>query len=175
MFVYYVPLQWLPTFLMAAGFEQTQAFLSTGGMSAIGLMGALLATFLVEKTGRKPLLAVSAVLGSILLVVVAVLLHVPSAVLPLVLTYGLVIQVVIPVMYAFASELYSSDLRSSGFGWASAVSRISAGIGPLLFVTHLVPALTLAGAFSFAGSLVFIAVLAMFLLAPETTGRDLQV
>ena len=175
MFVYYVSLQWLPTFLMEAGFEQTQAFLTTGGMSAIGLIGALLATFLVEKTGRKPLLAVSAVLGSILLVVVAVLLHVPSAVLPLVLTYGLVIQVAIPVMYAFASELYPTDLRSSGFGWASAVSRISAGIGPLLFVTHLVPALTLAGAFAFAGSLVFIAVLAMFLLAPETTGRDLQV
>ena len=175
MFVYYVSLQWLPTFLMEAGFKQTQAFWTTGGMSAIGLIGALLATFLVEKTGRKPLLAVSAVLGSILLVVVAVLLHVPSAVLPLVLTYGLVIQVAIPVMYAFASELYPTDLRSSGFGWASAVSRISAGIGPLLFVTHLVPALTLAGAFAFAGGLVFIAVLAMFLLTPETTGRDLQV
>mgnify|MGYP000954318939 FL=1 len=174
MFVYYVSLQWLPTFLMEAGVEQTQAFLTTGGMSAIGLVGALLATFLVEKTGRKPLLAVSAVLGSILLVILAVFLHVPPAVLPLVLIYGLVIQVAIPVMYAFASELYPTDLRSSGFGWASAVSRISAGIGPLLFVTHLVPALTLAGAFAFAGGLVLVAVIAMFLLAPETTGRDLQ-
>ncbi|MDN6637944.1 MAG: MFS transporter, partial [Yaniella sp.] len=83
-------------------------------------------------------------------------------------------QVAIPVMYAFASELYPTDLRSSGFGWASAVSRISAGIGPLLFVTHLVPALTLAGAFAFAGGLVLVAVIAMFLLASETTGRDLQ-
>lgn len=174
MFVYYVSLQWLPTFLMEAGFEQTRAFLTTGGMSAIGLIGALLATFLVEKTGRRPLLAVAAVLGSVLLVILAWLLHVPGAVLPLVLAYGLIIQVAIPVMYAFASELYPTDLRSSGFGWASAVSRISAGIGPLLFVTHLVPALTLAGAFAFAAVLVVIAVVAMFLLAPETTGRDLQ-
>lgn len=174
MFVYYVSLQWLPTFLMEAGFAQTRAFLTTGGMSAIGLIGALLATYLVEKTGRKALLAVAAVLGSLLLVVLAMFLHVPAAVLPLVLIYGLVIQVAIPVMYAYASELYPTDLRSSGFGWASAVSRISAGIGPLLFITHLVPALTLPGAFGLAAGLVILAVGAMFLLAPETTGKDLQ-
>src|SRR5699024_299078 len=91
-FVYYVCLRWLPTFLMEAGFEQTQAFLTTGGRSAIGLIGALLATFLVEKTGRKPLLAVSAVLGSILLVGVAVLPLVALAVLMMVLTFGLVLS-----------------------------------------------------------------------------------
>lgn len=174
MFVYYVSLQWLPTFLMEAGYAQTQAFLTTGGMSAIGLVGALLATYLVEKTGRRPLLAVSAITGSVLLVVVAMFLHVPPAVLPLVLAYGLIIQVAIPVMYAYASEVYPTDLRSSGFGWASAVSRVSAGVGPLVFVTHLVPALTLPGAFAFAAGLVVLAVVAMFLLAPETTGRDLQ-
>src|SRR5699024_10542589 len=143
-------------------------------MSATVLVGALLATFLVEKTGRKPLVAVSAVLGSTLLVILAVFLHVPPAVLPLVLIYGLVIQVAIPVMYAFASELYPTDLRSSGFGWASAVSRISAGIGPLLFVTQLVPALTLAGAFAFAGGRSLGAWIQMCLVRPETTGRDLH-
>ena len=174
MFVYYVSLQWLPTFLMEAGFEQTQAFLTTGGMSAIGLVGALLATFLVEKTGRRPLLAVSAIIGALLLVILAMFLHVPPVVLPLVLLYGLIIQVAIPVMYAYASEVYPTDLRSSGFGWASAVSRISAGIGPLLFVTHMVPALTLPGAFAVAAGLVVLAVIAMFFLAPETTGKDLQ-
>src|SRR5699024_10473346 len=121
MFVYYVSLQWLPTILMEAGFEQTRAFLTTGGMAAVELLGALLATFLVETTGRRPLLAVAAVLGSILLVILAMVLHVPAAVLPLVLVYGLIIQVAIPVMYAYASELYPTQLRSSGFGWASAV------------------------------------------------------
>ena len=174
MFVYYVSLQWLPTFLMDAGFAQTQAFLTTGGMAAIGLVGALVATFLVESTGRKPLLAISAVTGSILLVIVAAFLHVPPAVLPTVLLYGLIIQVAIPVMYAYASEVYPTALRSSGFGWASAVSRISAGIGPLLFVTHLVPTFGLTGAFTFAAATVVVAVIAMFVLAPETTGKDLQ-
>src|SRR5699024_2264803 len=154
MFVYYVSLQWLPTFLMDAGFAQTQAFLTTGGMAAIGLVGALIATVLVETTGRKPLLAASAVTGSVLLVIVAAFLDVPSAVLPLVLIYSLIIQIAIPVMYAYASEVYPTSLRSSGFGWASAVSRISAGIGPLIFVTHLVPAFGLTGAFMFAAATV---------------------
>src|SRR5699024_7779844 len=117
-FLYYVSLRCLPTFLMDAGFGQTGAFLTTGGMSAVGLRRALLATFLVDTTGRRPLLAVAAVLGSILLVILAMVLHVPAAVLPLVLVYGLIIQVAIPVMYAYASELYPTQLRSSGFGWA---------------------------------------------------------
>lgn len=104
----------------------------------------------------------------------AAFLHVPAAVLPLVLIYGLIIQVAIPVMYAYASEVYPTSLRSSGFGWASAVSRISAGIGPLLFVTHLIPTFGLTGAFTFAAATVVVAVIAMFLLAPETTGKDLQ-
>lgn len=174
MFVYYVSLQWLPTFLMEAGFERTQAFLTTGGMAAFGLVGALLATVLVETTGRRPLLAVAAVTGALLLVVLAMFLHVPPVVLPLVLLYGLIIQVAIPVMYAYASEVYPTDLRSSGFGWASAVSRISAGIGPLIFVTHLIPAFTLPGAFAVAAGLVIVSIIVMFVLAPETTGKDLQ-
>src|SRR5690625_4981728 len=157
--------------------------MTTGGMSAIGLLGALVATFLVETTGRRPLLAVSAVTGSIWLVFVAACLlvpaalfplvlafvHLPAALLPLVLAFGPISQAAIPVMYAYASEIYPSQLRSSGFGWASAVSRVSAGVGPLLFVTHLIPAFGLSGAFAFAAALVVVAVVAMFFLDRKST------
>ncbi|MGO1182338.1 MAG: MFS transporter [Micrococcaceae bacterium] len=173
MFVYYLGLQWLPTFMIDAGFERTQAFLTTGGMAAIGLLGVILAAWLVEKTGRRWLLGISAVVSSVLITTLAALLHVPSAVLPLVLVYGFMVQVAIPVLYAYASELYPTELRGSGFGWASAVSRISAGVGPLLFVTWMVPVLGLTTSFAVAGALVLVAVIVMFFFAPETAGRKL--
>ncbi|MEV4902521.1 MFS transporter [Citricoccus sp. NPDC055426] len=175
MLVYYIALQWLPTFLIEAGYEQSRAFIMTGAMAAVGLLGVVVAAWLVEKTGRKWLLAVTAVVASGLLTVLAVLLQVPAAVLPLVLAFGFVVQIAIPVLYAYVSELYPTELRGSGFGWASAVSRIAAGVGPLVFVAYLVPAIGLAWSFAVTGALVVVAVVVMMRLAPETKGRDLEV
>lgn len=175
MLVYYIALQWLPTFLIDAGYEQSRAFIMTGAMAAVGLLGVVVAAWLVEKTGRKWLLAITAVVASFLLTALAALLDVPAAVLPLVLAFGLVVQIAIPVLYAYVSELYPTELRGSGFGWASAVSRIAAGVGPLVFVAYLVPALGLAWSFLVTGALVVVAVVVMMRLAPETRGRDLKV
>ncbi|GAA4772817.1 MFS transporter [Citricoccus nitrophenolicus] len=175
MLVYYIALQWLPTFLIDAGYEQSRAFIMTGAMAAVGLLGVVVAAWLVEKTGRKWLLAITAVVASFLLTALAALLDVPAAVLPLVLAFGLVVQIAIPVLYAYVSELYPTELRGSGFGWASAVSRIAAGVGPLVFVAYLVPALGLAWSFLVTGALVVVAVVVMMRLAPETRGRDLEV
>ncbi|MGM7669533.1 MFS transporter [Microbacterium sp. A93] len=175
MLVYYLALQWLPTFLIEAGYEQSRAFIMTGAMAAVGLLGVVVAAWLVEKTGRKWLLAVTAVVASFLLVALAALLQVPTAVLPLVLGFGFVVQIAIPVLYAYVSELYPTELRGSGFGWASAVSRIAAGVGPLVFVAYLVPAIGLAWSFVVTGALVVVAVVVMMLMAPETKGRDLEV
>jgi MFS transporter, putative metabolite:H+ symporter len=91
------------------------------------------------------------------------------------LAFGFVVQVAIPVLYAYVSELYPTELRGSGFGWASAVSRIAAGVGPLVFVAYLVPAVGLAWSFVVTGTLVLAACVLMMVLAPETKGRELEV
>ncbi|MCV7608471.1 MFS transporter [Micrococcus luteus] len=175
MLVYYIALQWLPTFLIDAGYAEGRAFIMTSGMAAAGLLGVVVATVLIEVTGRRWLLAVSAVVASALTVWLASVLDVPAAVLPLVLAFGFVVQVAIPVLYTYVSELYPTTLRASGFGWASAASRVGAGLGPLLFVGTLVPALGLPGAFAVTGGLVVLACAAMLALAPETRGRALEV
>ncbi|MDO4239825.1 MFS transporter [Micrococcus sp.] len=175
MLVYYIALQWLPTFLIEAGFEQSRAFITTSGMAAAGLVGVVVSAVLVEATGRRWLLAASAVVASGLLVWLAAVLGVPGAALPLVLAYGFTVQIAIPVLYTYVSELYPTTLRASGFGWASAASRVGAGLGPLVFVGTLVPALGLPGAFAVTGGLVLLAVAVMFVWAPETRGRALEV
>lgn len=175
MLTYYIALQWLPQFLIEAGYAEGRAFVMTSGMAAVGLLGVVVSALLVESTGRRWLLAVSSILASGVLVALAAVIGVPAAALPLVLVFGFIVQVAIPVLYTYVTELYPTSLRASGFGWASAASRVGAGLGPLFFVGTLVPALGLPGAFAVTGGLVVLAAVVMFAFAPETRGRALEV
>ncbi len=171
--VYYLALTWMPIILIDAGFAAARAFLTTAGMAAVGLVGVIIAAYLVEKTGRKWILAITGPLSALALVVVALLIDVPGAVVALLLVYGMVVQIAIPVLYTYVSELYPTELRGSGFGWASTFSRVGAGFGPLIFASVMWPYLGLAWSFAIAGVLVLIAVLWMARFSPETKGAEL--
>ncbi|HXF03685.1 MAG TPA: MFS transporter, partial [Arthrobacter sp.] len=165
--VYYLALTWMPIILIDAGFAAARAFLTTAGMAAVGLVGVIIAAYFVEKTGRKWILAITGPLSALALVVVALLIEVPPAVVALLLVYGMVVQIAIPVLYTYVSELYPTELRGSGFGWASTFSRVGAGFGPLIVASVMWPYLGLAWSFAIAGVLVLIAVLWMARFSPE--------
>ncbi|MFT4471248.1 MFS transporter [Arthrobacter sulfonylureivorans] len=171
--VYYLALTWMPIILIDAGFAAARAFLTTAGMAAVGLVGVIIAAYFVEKTGRKWILAITGPLSALMLVVVALLIEVPPAVVALLLVYGMVVQIAIPVLYTYVSELYPTELRGSGFGWASTFSRVGAGFGPLIFASVMWPYLGLAWSFAIAGILVLFAVLWMSRFSPETKGAEL--
>jgi putative MFS transporter len=107
-------------------------------------------------------------------VIVAFVVDVPTAAVFWLLVFGFVVQVAIPVLYAYVSELYPTDLRGSGFGWASTFSRIGAGFGPLVFASFFWPEFGLAQSFAMAGGLVLLSVLWMAFFAPETKQRVLR-
>ena len=172
--VYYLALTWMPKILVDSGFKEYAAFLTTSGMAAVGLLGVIVAALLVERVGRKWILAVTGPLSALILVVVALVLDVPAAATGWLLAYGFVVQVAIPVLYAYVSELYPTELRGSGFGWASTVSRVGAGFGPLILVSIAWPYLGLPLSFGLAGVLVVLAVLWMMRCAPETKGAALD-
>jgi len=171
--VYYLALNWMPTILKDAGLAQTAALISGAGMAAAGLLGVVVAAVLVEASGRKLLLAISAPLSAVLLVIVAATLENPRTAVVWLLVFGALIQVSIPVLYAYVSELYPTPLRASGFGWASTMSRVGAGVGPLVFAWAW-PLFGLTACFTVALVLVVLAVLAMLIWAPETTGDALH-
>lgn len=172
--VYYLALTWMPKILVDAGYKEYTAFLTTSGMAAVGLLGVVAAALLVERVGRKWILAVTGPLSAVILVIVALVLDTPAAATAWLLAYGFVVQVAVPVLYAYVSELYPTELRGSGFGWASTVSRIGAGFGPLIFVSVTWPYLGLPLSFGLAGFLVLLAVLWMARFAPETRGSALE-
>lgn len=172
--VYYLALQWMPKILVDAGFNEYRALLTTSGMAAVGLLGVVAAALLVERVGRKWILGITGPLSAATLVVVALVVDAPLAATVWLLVYGFLVQVAIPVLYTYVSELYPTELRGSGFGWASTVSRVGAGFGPLLFVSVLWPYLGLPLSFAAAGLLVLLSVLWMAFRAPETRGAALQ-
>ncbi len=171
--VYYGALTWMPSILRAAGYAQSVAFLTTAAMTGVGLFGVIAAALLVERTGRKWLLAVTATLSAVVLVIFALLVELPAAATALLLLFGFLIQVAIPVLYTYVSELYPTELRGSGFGWASTVSRVGAGLVPLIFGAFLWPYLGLPLTFALTGALVLAAVLFMARNAPETRAAQL--
>jgi putative MFS transporter len=171
--VYYGALTWMPSILVATGFAEAKAFLATAGMTAIGLVGVVVAALLVERVGRKWLLAITGPLSALSLVIFALVLDVPAAAQGWLLGFGFIVQVAIPVLYTYVSELYPTELRGTGFGWASTVSRVGAGLVPLIFGSLLWPYLGLPLTFGITGLLVVVAVIWMARVAPETRGRDL--
>ena len=171
--VYYLALTWMPSILADTGMVQSTAFFMTSVMALMGLIGVVIAALLVERVGRKWLLGITGPLSAVILVMVAVTLNAPALALLWLLVFGVVVQIAIPVLYAYVSELYPTELRGSGFGWASSFSRLGAGFGPLVFAS-LWPVVGLGNLFMAAGAMVLGAVILMAFFAPETKGRALQ-
>ncbi|MCM1012015.1 MULTISPECIES: MFS transporter [unclassified Brevibacterium] len=176
--VYYAVLTWLPGILKKQGLGDQAAFLVTGAMTAVGILGVVVSALVVERLGRKLVLGVTAIVSAGLLVCVAVFIEASGSELSFaakasIIGFGFVIQIAIPTLYTYVSELYPTRLRGSGFGWASAASRIATGIAPLVFGAFMWPVLGLVTTFVLTGVLVVVAVVLMGFLARETTGEKL--
>lgn len=174
MVVYYAALSWLPTLLSDAGASFTVAFLGSTIMSAIGILGCALSAVLVDITGRKWLLGVSASLGSIALVGIGYTLEMTGLALVMIGVFGFVIQVAIPVLYAYVAEIYPTEIRASGFAWSSSASRVATGLAPIAFSAWMFPTLGLVNTFLILMVAVFVAVGMMVKFGPETKGMDLD-
>ncbi|MHA7286705.1 MFS transporter [Arthrobacter sp. MDT3-44] len=172
--VYYGALTWMPRILIASGYAQSVAFITTTFMTGVGFLGVIAAALLVERVGRKWLLAITGPGSAAILVVFALTLDLPAVATAWLLGFGFVVQVAIPVLYTYVSELYPTELRGSGFGWASTISRIGAGLVPLIFGTLLWPTLGLPLTFALTGALVVLAVVFMAFNAPETRSAKLH-
>lgn len=172
--VYYGALTWMPSILVSTGYAENKAFMATASMTAIGLVGVVVAALLVERVGRKWILAITGPGAAASLVIFALVLDAPAAAQMWLLAFGFVVQVAIPVLYTYVSELYPTELRGTGFGWASTISRVGAGLVPLIFGSLLWPHLGLPLTFALTGGLVLIAVVWMAIAAPETKGESLQ-
>ncbi|MFG2005261.1 MFS transporter [Spirillospora sp. NPDC048911] len=174
MTVYYVALSWMPTILKDEGHTDAAAFAKTTLMTGVGIVGVVVSASLVEVVGRKWVIGASAPVSAAALVAFAASLDLKTAALVWLGIFGFLIQVAIPVLYAYVSELYPTHIRASGFGWASSASRVVSGFIPFIFGTLLWPTLGLTWTFAVLGGVTAAVVLWMAAGAPETRGRELD-
>ncbi len=171
---YYGVTSWLPAILTKSGYTNEKAFMATAAVTAIGIVGAVVSAWLVEKIGRKSVIAFGALVAAGAMVAFTLMITQPGPAQVWLLVFGLANDLVIPALYCYIPELYPTLLRGTGFGWASAISRAGAGLVPLFFGAWLWPVLGLTRTFEITGAMVLVAVLVMIFLAPETKGKRLE-
>ncbi|MDR2587009.1 MAG: MFS transporter, partial [Coriobacteriales bacterium] len=129
-FGYYGFVLWTPSLLMAQGFSMVKSFEFTLLMCIAQLPGYFVAAFLIEKLGRKPTLTIFFA-GTAL----AAWLFGHAATEPQILAFGCLLYFFAlgawGCVYSYTPELYPTDIRGSGTGWAAAVGRIGAMVAPM--------------------------------------------
>jgi putative MFS transporter len=173
-FEYYGVITWLPTVLKREGYSTEIAFLETTFMTGIGIVGVILAAFLVDWFGRRWIIILSALVSAMAIVLFTVSLHMPTQAIFWIGVFGFTNEIVAPSIYCYVPELYPTLMRATGFGWGSTMSRIGAALVPVIFGTILWPIIGLEYTFILMGVLILAATVWLYFVGPETKGRLLD-
>ncbi|MDO5696445.1 MAG: MFS transporter [Dermatophilus congolensis] len=143
------------------------------GLSALALAGVVLTVMLINKVGRRALTVPPQWLCAGLLVLLGLWSGAPA----LAVLIGFLVFSFFNAMYntltgIYPGEVFPTEIRGIGTGFATAVSRIGAATGTFIMpwsMTHLGPNATILGV---AGLAIIGAALSQW-LAPETKGKTL--
>src|SRR5215207_3435220 len=168
---YYGIFTWLPQAFVQQGFSNLQTYQNTFLLALAQLPGFFSAAYLIEKIGRRNTLGLYLIASGVFTFIFAVVTGfgglLASAMLMSFFSLG-----AWGSLYAWTPELYPTEVRTTGMGWASGMARVAGIITPtlggILFGIALVSALsTWAAAFVVGG-------LAVFLLGVETKRQALS-
>ena len=170
-FAYYGAFIWLPSLLVAKGFDLVHSFGYTLIITLAQLPGYAAAAFLIEKWGRRATLA-TFLAGS----AAAAIWFGQAESVGMIIAAGMTLSAfnlgAWGALYAVTPELYPTALRGTGAGSAAAFGRIASILAPLS-----VPVLLGIGGSAFA-FVVFAVAFALAcgaaLLLPELRGRALE-
>ncbi|PON84907.1 Sugar/inositol transporter [Trema orientale] len=181
-----VTLLYGPTIFEKAGIAPDQKLLATIGLGAVKLIFVLVATFLLDRSGRRLLLLTSAVGMILSLLGLAAGLTIIDQSPGKKLTWAIALCVTTilcntaffsiglgPITWVYTSEIFSLQLRGVGASIAIAVNRLTSGIIVLTF-TSLSKVITIGGTFFLYAGFSMVAWLFFYSLLPETKGKSLE-
>jgi putative MFS transporter len=123
---------WLPNIMTAKGFTITKSLTYTFGMTLAVPCASLFMMYALDKFGRKITSVCAFICAGIMAIVFA---NAASDTQLLVSGFIMIffVQVAGNSMQIFASEVFPTNARASGFGWAAGVGRLAtAGIVPAI-------------------------------------------
>jgi AAHS family 3-hydroxyphenylpropionic acid transporter len=129
--ILYLILNWLPTWVVARGFDRSVAPQSAIAFNFVSVAGAILFARLVDKHGtRTPLVA--AYIGVIATLVTLGAATNQAVILFLSGALGFFLLGANYALYGVAGSYYPQEMRGTGSGASVAVSRVGSFIGPML-------------------------------------------
>jgi AAHS family 4-hydroxybenzoate transporter-like MFS transporter len=126
----YTLTSWVPTLLTGYGFSPAEAPLGLAFVSLGGVLGGILLIPLAARVGIAPALVLMPVIGIVGVVLAA---RAPLGQLPLLLVLGVAglgITASQIGQLTLAVALYPAGTRTTGVGWAAALGRAGAIVGP---------------------------------------------
>jgi MFS transporter, putative metabolite:H+ symporter len=166
---------WLPTFfakIYQLSVQDSLTYAMVGNLAA--LVTAIIAAFVVDRTGRKPLFAVSYFFAAVPLLVLVALSQ-PSAMTVLVLAAvaSASISATQLVLWVYTPENYPTRIRAFGVSTSSAVARGASMLAPI-GIGFLLGTSSIAMVFLGLAIVALIGTLTVLMLGIETTGRTLE-
>ena len=159
--------------------------LATVAVGFVKTIFILVATFLLDRVGRRPLLLSSFGGMSLSLMTLAVsLTMIGHSHTKLNWAVGLVIATVLssvaafsigagPIAGIYCSEIFPLRLRAQGVATGIAVNRVTSGVISMTFLS-LTKAITIGGAFFLYAGITSIGWIFFFVMLPETRGKTLE-
>ncbi|CAN6544122.1 unnamed protein product [Malus baccata var. baccata] len=146
----------------------------------------LVAMFLIDRIGRRPLLLTSVAgmvlsLGSLAVGLTIIDRHqgakmtwTTALCLTMVLAYAASFSIGLgPITWVYSSEIFPLRLRAQGCSIGVAMNRVVSGVLSMTFIS-LYKAITMGGAFFFYAGIATVAWVFFYTMLPETQGRTLE-
>src|SRR5690606_16328304 len=172
-FLYYAP-----RIFEIAGLEQDASLLSSIGVGVVNLIFTLIGGFLIDRVGRKQLMLVGSYgyIVSLLLVACAFFFQWGGIWVPIFLFLFIAAHAVGrgAVIWVFISEIFPNHLRASGQAFGSSVHWVLAAIVPSV-VPVLFTSIGAGYVFLFFAIMMFLQLLFVVFMMPETKGKSLEV
>ncbi|XP_068322323.1 putative polyol transporter 1 [Pyrus communis] len=175
-----------PTIFEKAGITNNdKKLLCTVAVGFVKTVFILVATFFVDKVGRRPLLLAS-VAGMILSLMGLGLgltiidqnheriMWAAALCITMVLLYVAFFSIGMgPITWVYSSEIFPLKLRAQGCSLGVAMNRVVSGVLSMTFIS-LYEAITIGGAFFLYAAIASVAWVFFFIMLPETHGRTLE-
>jgi MFS family permease len=171
-----------PTIMGFAGFTSaTVAILATAGVGAVNAIMTIVAMFLVDRLGRRPLLIGGMIGMAIALFILGLAFALPAfaselggvTVVTLMIYIGAFAIGLGPVFWLIISEIYPQNVRGKAMGLATTVNWGTNLLVSITFLT-LVNLIHESGVFWLYGVLTVAALWFTFARVPETKGKTLE-
>ncbi|MFO8147537.1 MAG: sugar porter family MFS transporter [Gillisia sp.] len=171
-FLYYAP-----RIFEEAGLGVSTALLSSIGIGVVNLLFTLLGVFLIDKLGRKQLMLFGSIgyIISLGLVAAAFFLDWGGLWIPIFLFLFIASHAIGQgaVIWVFISEIFPNHLRASGQSFGASTHWVLAAIIPAL-IPYLFSTIGAGYVFAFFTFMMFLQLLFVLFIMPETKGKSLE-